>query len=126
MSKKEQFVKRFLFLAVAAMATLSVAAAPTRDPLTPLADHHAHMLSPAAVKLVNDPPQPEIELPEDLTRLLRAREKGWNDKSALVGLYTEDSLVFDILDSRWIRGRDEVAGYLAGRFARPYRVTPIA
>jgi predicted TIM-barrel fold metal-dependent hydrolase len=94
--------------------------------MAPLADHHAHLLSPASARLVNDPPLPTIELPEDLARLLREREKGWNDKSALAPLFTEDSLVFDRRESRWIRGRDAVAEYLAGNFAKPHRVTPVA
>jgi predicted TIM-barrel fold metal-dependent hydrolase len=117
-------VKRFFALAVAALAALP-AAAPGQKPLVPAADHHTHLLSPAAAKLINDPPLPAVELPEDLARLLRAREKGWNDKSALIDLFTEDSLVLDQREPRWIRGRDEVATYLAGNFARPYRMTPV-
>lgn len=117
-------MNRFLVLAVAALATLP-AAAPDQKPVAPQVDHHTHLLSPAAAKLVNEPPLPAIELPEDLARLLRAREKGWNDKSALTGLFTEDSLLLDIREPHWIRGRDEVATYLAGNFARPYRMTPV-
>lgn len=121
-------MKRSLVLSIAAMAALSVAALsqPVQPPTAPLADHHAHLLSPAAAKLVNDPPLPAVELPEDLARLLRAREKGWNDKAALAGLLTADSLVLDSREHVWIHGRDEVADFLAGLFARPYRVTPVA
>src|SRR5215210_1319216 len=115
----------FLVLAVAALATLPVAAQ-DQKPVAPRADHHTHLLSPAAAKLVNEPPLPAIELPEDLARLLRAREKGWNDKAALTGLFTEDSLLLDIREPHGIRGRDEVTTYLAGNFARPYRMTPVA
>jgi predicted TIM-barrel fold metal-dependent hydrolase len=115
-------MKRILALAVLATAALPPAALSQ----TPLADHHAHLLSPASAKLVNDPLLPTIELPADLARLLREREKGWNDKSALAALYTEDSLVFDRREPRWIHGRDEVTEYLAGNFAKPYHVTPIA
>lgn len=127
-------MKRFLILAVAVMVSLPVSAqqppafaGPSRGAsLAPLADHHAHLMSPDAVKLVNDPPPPAVELPPDLARLLSAREKGWNDKSALAGLYTEDSLVLDDFDIRWVRGRAEVAEFMAGLFARLYRVTPIS
>lgn len=108
------------FLTMAVMASLGVAALSQttdnkiqRGPLTPLADHHTHLLSPTAAKLVNDPPLPTIELPEDLARLLREREKGWNDKAALAGLLTEDSMVLDMREPLWIRGRDEVATYRA-------------
>jgi predicted TIM-barrel fold metal-dependent hydrolase len=115
-------MKRLLITVVMAMAALSTAAAAAQQPA---ADHHTHLLSPTAAKLVNDPPLPEIALPEDLARLLRAMEKGWNDKSALTALYTEDSLVFDFRETRWIKGRDEVTTYMSENFARPFRITPI-
>lgn len=118
-------VTRLLVLLVAALATLSTAAPDDPKPTVLLADHHTHLLSEAGAKLVNEPPLPAIELPDDLARLLRTREKGWNDKSALTGLFTEDSLLLDIREPHWIRGRDEVATYLAGNFARPYRMTPV-
>jgi predicted TIM-barrel fold metal-dependent hydrolase len=102
------------------------AAAPAQKPTAPVADHHTHLLSVAGAKLVNDPPLPAVELPEDLTRLLRDLEKGWNDKSALTDLFTDDSLLFDFRERLWIRGRDEVTTYLARNFARPFRMTPVA
>jgi predicted TIM-barrel fold metal-dependent hydrolase len=118
-------VNRFLALAVAAM-TAFPAAAHSQKPVSPVAEHHAHLLSPAGAKLVNDPPLPAVALPEDLSRLLREHEKGWNDKAALAGLLTEDSLAFDSLEPLWVRGRDEVATFLSERFARAYRMTPVA
>ena len=122
-------MKRFLGIAVLAMATVGAAALSQtaekagRDPMKPLADHHTHLLSPAGAKLVNDPPLPAIELPQDLARLLRDREKGWNDKAALTALFTEDSLVLG-REPLWIRGRDEVTTYMSTLYARPYRITP--
>lgn len=113
-------MKRFVVLAILAMATLAEGAS------GPLADHHAHLRSPASAKLANDPLLPTVELPEELERVLRAREKGWNDKAALAPLFTEDSLVLDSRESRWIRGRDKVAEYLAGNFAKAHRVTPVS
>jgi predicted TIM-barrel fold metal-dependent hydrolase len=115
-------MKRIFALAVLATAAL----APAVFSQTPLADHHAHLLSPASVKLVADPPLPTVELPADLARLLQEREKVWNDKTALAPLFTEDSLVFDQREPLWIRGRDKVAEYLGGNFAKPYHITPIA
>ncbi|HEX6904137.1 MAG TPA: amidohydrolase family protein [Thermoanaerobaculia bacterium] len=124
-------MKPFLGIAVLAMAAVGAAALSqttdkaNRDPFQPAAEHHAHLLSPASAKLVNDPPQPAVELPEDLARLLRDREKGWNDKAALTALYTEDSLVLT-RDPSWIRGRDEVIDHMSTLYARPYRITPVA
>jgi predicted TIM-barrel fold metal-dependent hydrolase len=120
-------MKRSVVFALAALALPAAAAVlGGQGSTSPLADHHAHLLSPAAAKLVAEPPLPAIALPEELARLLRAREKGWNDAAALAGLFTEDSLLLDTREPRWIRGRSEVADYLGGNFARPYRMTPVA
>lgn len=118
-------MNRFLILTLAALTALP-ATAPAQKPTVPAADHHTHLLSEAGAKLVNEPPLPAVDLPEDLARLLRDREKGWNDKTALAGLFTEDSLLLDIRERLWIRGRDEVSTYLSWNFARAYRMTPIA
>lgn len=115
-------MKRVFALAVLATAAL----APAVFSQTPLADHHTHLLSPASAKLSGDPPLPAVELPADLARLLQEREKGWNDKAALAPLFTEDSLVLDDREPLWVRGREEVAEFLAGKFAKPYHVIPIA
>ena len=109
-----------------ALAALAAALALPVLGETPLADHHEHLLSPAAAKLVNDPLLPAVALPDDLGRLLRAVEKGWNDKQALAALFTEDSVVLDSRDPHWIQGRDEVTKFLAELFARPYRITPVS
>jgi predicted TIM-barrel fold metal-dependent hydrolase len=115
-------MKRFLWIAALLIATLPAAVCGQ----APRADHHTHLLSEAGAKWVSEPPLPTVELPEDFARLLRDREKGWNDASALAGLYTEDSLVLDMREPVWIRGRGEVTEYLSGLFARAYRVTPVA
>lgn len=124
-------MKRLLWIAVAAMAALSVGAQttekkPSQGSLVPVADHHQHLLSPASAKLVRNTPPPAVELPADLARLLREREKGWNDQPAIARLYTEDSLILEIQDSQWIQGHAEVTEHVATRFARPYRMTPIS
>lgn len=116
-------MKGFFVATLVAVAALYAVAARAEGPV---ADHHTHLLSPASAKLILDPPPPEIELPADLARVLRAREKGWNDKSVLAGLYTEDSMILDFREHRWIRGRDEVTTYQSELFARPYRVTPLS
>ncbi|MFL6258121.1 MAG: amidohydrolase family protein [Thermoanaerobaculia bacterium] len=115
-------MKRFLALAAVLAAALALPALGE----TPLADHHQHLLSPASAKLANDPPLPAVELPDDLGRLFRAMEKGWNDKQALAPLFTADSVVLDSRDPHWIKGHDEVTTFLSGLFARPYRVTPVS
>jgi predicted TIM-barrel fold metal-dependent hydrolase len=119
-------------LSIAAVLTLACAQGPALAAeeagavLVPAVDHHQHLLSPAGAKRDDDPPLPAVDLPGDLARLLRAREKGWNDKAALAGLYTEDSVLLDDREHGWIKGREAVAGYSSGRFARAYQVMPIA
>src|SRR5215218_1169727 len=88
-------------------------------------DHHQHLLSPAGAELVNRPPLPAVELPQDQARLLRDVEARWNDKAGLADLYTEDSVVLSTENPGWIRGRDGVAAYLSTRFLRAYRMTPV-
>jgi len=110
-----------LFFALALMALPVMAQTPA-----PKVDHHAHLLSPAGAKLVNDPPLPAVKLPADFSRLLQEMENGWNDKAALARLVTEDSLVLDSREPAWIQGRDNVSTYLSELFARPYRITPVA
>lgn len=120
-------MKRFSILAAALATALALPVlGQTSGPIVPLADHHEHLLSPAAAKLANDPPLPAVALPDDLGRLLHAVEKGWNDKQALAALFTEDSVVLDSRDPHWIAGRDEATKFLAELFARPYRITPIS
>lgn len=95
----------------------------------PLVDHHQHLFSPAKAKTVFDPPLPAIELPEDFARLVRERERAWNDKAALAALYAEDGVLLNTLDEdqpTWMRGRAAVAEELTQYFDDPYRITPVA
>jgi predicted TIM-barrel fold metal-dependent hydrolase len=73
----------------------------------PIADYHSHIWSLNASALVTDPLLPVIELPEELNRLLRDREKfGGKDKNitALTDLYTKDLLVLDPTRPAWLSG----------------------
>ena len=69
---------------------------------------------------------PAVELPPDVAQLLLLRQTGWNDSSTLAGLYADDALVLGTQAPGWIRGREAAAAYLGSRFARPYRITPVA
>lgn len=90
----------------------------------PLADHHLHVLSPAAAAHNSETPLPAAQVPDEIDRLLREREKAWRDAVALGRLYTEDSLVLDPDDAAWLRG---AAGprYLSGVFARDHQLMPV-
>lgn len=110
----------------ASPAQASAPAVKERSEIVALVDHHQHLVSPAGVAWLNRAPLPADALPADLTRLLRERAERWNDATRLAELYTEDSLVLDAFEHRWLRGRAESTAYLARLFARPLRLTPAA
>jgi predicted TIM-barrel fold metal-dependent hydrolase len=91
----------------------------------PVADHHAHLVSPAAAWLQREVPQPRVDLPEELEKLLEQFSQHWDDATLLGALLTDDALLLDPFEASWIRGRDEVALYLGELFARQYRITPV-
>lgn len=91
----------------------------------PRVDYHQHLISPAGAAYLNRL-SPTVELPQELDRLLRRVGEGWNDKTALAGLLTDDSLIYDDDRPGWIRGRTAVAEFLSARFIRAYRLTPLA
>jgi predicted TIM-barrel fold metal-dependent hydrolase len=107
-------------------ATRTPATAQAEGAMVALVDHHQHLLSPAGAEWLNRSPLSIDELPGELARLLRERGERWNDGNALAELYTENGLVLDSFEARWIRGRSAVAGYLSTLFARPFRLTPLA
>lgn len=95
----------------------------------PKADYHVHLLSPVTAKMAEEPPLPAVSLPAELAPLFRERERAWNDPDALAALYAEDAVAFNQYggDSpTWLRGRENVAEFVAILFARTYRITPVA
>lgn len=120
---------------LAAAALLLAACAPAHaaaqhgSPATgvvPLIDYHTHIWSVAVSRLDATVPLPAVQLPPDLDAFLGERARVWNDSAALAGLYTDDALRLDTDDPNWIRGGRAVAGYLARRYAGPYRFEPVA
>lgn len=97
--------------------------APAR--LSPVADHHKHLVSPAAAALHSDTALTAVQLPAELAQLLKERERRWND-STLAELYTGKSLVLESDRPQWLTGRREGGEYLNGLFARAHRVTPLS
>jgi predicted TIM-barrel fold metal-dependent hydrolase len=92
----------------------------------PVADHHAHLLSPAGAAWINEPPAPTIALPPELAPLIAAREKGWNDAAALAPLYTADAIIHQVRNTTFLRGREAVAENLSRLYARAYNIAPVA
>lgn len=103
-------------LALTTVSTFDAVAQSTNNrtaaPLVPLADHHTHVWSLAASQLVTEPPMPAVELPEELTRLLRDKERfGGREKNAaaLAQLYAKDVLVLNPSGPTWLRGERALA-----------------
>jgi predicted TIM-barrel fold metal-dependent hydrolase len=94
----------------------------------PVADHHAHLFSPADAARDSDTPLPAVALPPELARLMDERAQRWNRQGPLGELYTEDSWVLGDDGGRpiWLQGRQAGSESLSQRFARAYRVTPVA
>ena len=93
--------------------------------LAPEVDHHQHLLSPRGAALLNSPAN-AVEMPADITQLLRQHEAAWNDPSRLAQIYSADAAALHDDDEAWVRGPQEVAKYIGSRFARPYQITPVA
>ncbi len=85
--------------------------------LTPLVDHHTHIASVKASALTVEPLMSVIELPEELSLLLRNKER-WGgrekDAAALTDLYTPDALVLDPVTPSWFRGERAVNYVIRG------------
>ena len=121
-------------LAVLASATQAEAtgqgtgdASPTTSSAAPVADHHVHLLSPAAAALATPPVLPEIELPAELAAVLRARIDRRGDQQSLAELYTADALYYRGGTVGWARGREAAAGYVRWTISDwPYRIAPVA
>lgn len=100
-------------------------AAPAQVPITPKVDHHQHLLSPQGAALLATP-KLATNVPAGVAALLAAHETGWNDAGRLGGLYAETAVALDVDEIEWLQGRAPVAAYLSKRFARPYRILPLA
>ncbi len=97
------------------------------EALRPIADHHVHLLSPGGVSLNNPAPLPVVQLPEELARLLKARNELAKDQSALSRLYTPDATYFIGGNRGFARGRDAVAGHVKWTiYDDPYRIVPVS
>lgn len=105
-----------------ALAVVPLGAA--RGQTRPQIDYHQHLFSPAIVALLAAPPQPTVELPQELDALMRARAGASRDRSALAELYTPDVWLLQSTGSAWVRGRDSVIAWWTQSATVPFRLTP--
>lgn len=118
-------LRRSLAVAFTLVSIACNAATVAGDELAPEVDHHQHLLSPQGAALLNNP-QNAVDLPSEITQVLKQHEVAWNDPARLAAIYTTDAVAFDGDDDDWVHGRDEAAEYIGTRFARPYQITPRA
>jgi uncharacterized protein (TIGR02246 family) len=126
--RRRQIVTGIGALGLTALArpALAAGASAPAGPTRPLCDHHQHLLSPTAAARDAHAPLAPVEPPAEIAQLLRAYEAHWNDKAGMAPLYAEDAVLLNYDSRTWIKGRAEVVDYIAERFARPYRITPVS
>src|SRR6476659_7206006 len=80
----------------------------------PVADHHMHIWSLQASQLVTEPLPPKVDLPPDLDKLLKDKERLSKVRSvdALKDLYTDDLVALDAGAPMWLSG-DRAIHYIA-------------
>ncbi|HEX8903777.1 MAG TPA: amidohydrolase family protein, partial [Longimicrobiaceae bacterium] len=110
------------------LLALSLAAAPlaAQTPPVPVGDYHLHLVSPAVVVLAAPSHLPAVDVPAELARVLRERERIVGT-SAVTDLFTEDAQMVDLnsAETKWVRGREAIRAAIAA--GNPgYRLVPNA
>jgi predicted TIM-barrel fold metal-dependent hydrolase len=119
-------VKKVIVAVFAIFGLVSAAGAQeTQLTITPIADHHQHLLSPAGAAWLNRVPSPLETLPPEVGALLRERARRWNDPASLARLYTAATPVLSDLEPQFLLG-GAAAKYIGTRFARPFDLSPRA
>ena len=76
--------------------------------VSPLVDHHQHLMSPRAVGPA-PPAIPNIELPSPLDRVVHARNRVIETGDP-GDIFVEDALILDVENALWTRGADAIEG----------------
>ncbi len=121
-------VRLALLSAAAALLPLTASAAFAQTRTTPLADHHQHVISPAAARGAYPLPLPEIAVPNAVKRLLADREKAWNDPKKLAAIYAPNAIMLNGGDEdlpSWLTGRKAASDHIGRIFGRRHRIRPV-
>lgn len=81
----------------------------------PRVDHHMHIASLQIAEFLSKPLAKEIQVPKEISDLLRAKEE-WDNKknrARLTDIYTDDAVVIDAGSSNWLLGKTAL-DYVAG------------
>jgi len=103
-----------LLASTAALPAIAFQAQPSQPTVTPVADHHVHLRSPAMTELFGAQ-IPAVALPQDLRSLLRDFETNWRarDAAALASLFAPNGVMQVGRD--WKRGPAGIHLALLGR-----------
>lgn len=104
-------------------AGLALAVELAAQPGPPAADHHLHLRSAAIVERFAEAAPLAVELPPELDRVMRERERTAGTSES-ADLFTEDAQVVDNGETIWARGR-EAAHATASRQRPGYRIIPV-
>jgi len=107
-------MNRFIFLALTTLFSLSAYPQNLSSSSTPVADHHMHIWSLQASQLVTEPLPRQVQLPPELDKLLRDKERLSKQRSvdAIKDLYTSDLVALDAGVPTWLQG-DKAIRYIA-------------
>ncbi|MFL6466461.1 MAG: amidohydrolase family protein, partial [Pyrinomonadaceae bacterium] len=99
-------MKFFIRLLIAALFLSVSSYSQTPGSSVPIADHHMHIWSLQASLLVTEPLPPKVELPPELDKLLRDKERLSKQRSveAIKDLYTDDLVASDAGAPMWLQG----------------------
>ena len=100
-------MNKFIFLALTVfLSFLEIYSQTPSGASVPIADHHMHIWSLQASQLVTEPLPPKVELPPDLDKLLRDKERLSKQRSvdAIKQLYTDDLVALDAGAPMWLQG----------------------
>ena len=100
-------MNKFIFLALTVfLSFLEIYSQTPSGASVPIADHHMHIWSLQASQLVTEPLPRKVELPPDLDKLLRDKERLSKQRSvdAIKQLYTDDLVALDAGAPMWLQG----------------------
>lgn len=102
-----KFILRALVTLLFSLPTFSQSVLSSSLPIT---DHHMHIWSLQASQLVTQPLPPRVELPTELDKLLRDKERLSKQRSfdAIKDLYTNDLLASDAGVPMWLQGEKAI------------------
>lgn len=114
-------------LAFGAQAAAQTTPHPAVGLAAPAADHHLHLVSPATAEVLTPTPKPPLtEVPDELSRLLRARELSTGPTPQLVAeLYTADAVIRARNGGGWVSGANRI-GLVLLDYVPGYRLVPVS